>query len=295
MAAYKKFNSQDIIISPLEVNKSFTFEGFALTSSDVGINRYIGINDNYFQNPSLTGIPYNQREYASLIYSSLKHLYYTNYISGSKGQISNASTASFNIDGTIEGPFYQTNYYNYEQNTVFPNKSLPTGSGVGVGLISIPSKLYGDYIKPSSFKIGEKSQGFITDDGQGRLYEGNECIGNIIYQHGIAIINSDTELVDTILTTSYVTCSFSSSYTIFETQYKCEIGESEFNYTLNPTTLTGSEGNLYDHFTGSYFDPYITTVGMYNENFELLAVGKLAKPLPTSRTTDTTIILNIDR
>ena len=46
--------------------------------------------------------------------------------------------------------------------------------------------------------------------------------------------------------------------------------------------------------TSSYFAPYVTTVGLYNDNFELLAVGKLAKPLPTSRTTDTTILINFD-
>ena len=44
-----------------------------------------------------------------------------------------------------------------------------------------------------------------------------------------------------------------------------------------------------------FIAPYVTTVGMYNNNNELLAVGKLAQPLPTSRTTDTTILVNIDR
>ena len=34
---------------------------------------------------------------------------------------------------------------------------------------------------------------------------------------------------------------------------------------------------------------------MYNDDHELLAVGKLAQPLPTSQTTDTTILVNIDR
>ena len=34
---------------------------------------------------------------------------------------------------------------------------------------------------------------------------------------------------------------------------------------------------------------------MYDNNHNLLAVGKLAKTLPTSRTTDTTILVNIDR
>ena len=42
MAAFKTLNSQDIIISPLEVAKGFSFEGNALTASNVGIDRYLG-------------------------------------------------------------------------------------------------------------------------------------------------------------------------------------------------------------------------------------------------------------
>lgn len=92
-----------------------------------------------------------------------------------------------------------------------------------------------------------------------------------------------------------VTMSFSSSYEIFETQYKCTIGSDEFNYSNNPTLLSGSQGELYDFATGSYFSPYVTTVGLYDNNYNLVAIGKLAQPLPTSRTTDTTILINIDR
>jgi hypothetical protein len=101
--------------------------------------------------------------------------------------------------------------------------------------------------------------------------------------------------LSTFISGSDVTVSFSSSYTIFETQYKCTIGADEYNYSNNPTLLSGSEGNIYDFATGSYFAPYVTTVGLYDESFNLLAVAKLAKPLPTSRTTDTTILINIDR
>jgi len=49
-----------------------------------------------------------------------------------------------------------------------------------------------------------------------------------------------------------------------------------------------------DYVTSSFFSPYVTTVGLYNNNQELLAVGKLAQPLPTSQTTDTTILINLD-
>ena len=105
-----------------------------------------------------------------------------------------------------------------------------------------------------------------------------------------------------------MTCSFSSSMTIYETQYKCTIQPSEFNATLNPSAQasgstfewTGSyfyepgNGQLLDSLTGSYFAPYVTTVGLYDEAQNLIAVGKLSQPLPTSQTTDTTILVNLD-
>jgi hypothetical protein len=37
------------------------------------------------------------------------------------------------------------------------------------------------------------------------------------------------------VTSSNVTCSFSSSLTIYETQYKCTARENEFNFSQNPT------------------------------------------------------------
>jgi len=89
--------------------------------------------------------------------------------------------------------------------------------------------------------------------------------------------------------------SFSSSYTLYETQYKVTMGADEYNYSSNPSILTGSSTDTMLGFaTSSYFAPYITTVGLYNNNHELLAVGKLAKPLPTSRNIDTTILINFD-
>ena len=337
MGAFKKFNSQDIIISPFEVNKSFNFiGGDALTGSDVGIDRYQGRTGNYLTSGSdLTGNIEGQQIPKVLVYDSIKQLYYGNYISGSSGFTQDATTASFNNDGTITGPVQTSNYYNYPQTTLWQNKDFPTASletgSVPIGVISIPSKLFGDYIQPESLLI-EGPSGSIKDDGQGRLLwkHPNELstgyeymMGNVIYEHGIiTLFDSFTEgdiidglygtvlyggglfggdriskidFIDTFITSSNITMSFSSSYEMFETQYKCTMTEDEYNYSQNPTILSGSEGFVYDQYTSSYFDPYVTTVGMYNEQFELLAVGKLVKPLPTSRTTDTTILVNIDR
>ena len=40
---------------------------------------------------------------------------------------------------------------------------------------------------------------------------------------------------------------------------------------------------------------YITTVGMYNDEGDLLAVAKLGQPIPISDQTDTTFVVRWDR
>jgi len=335
MAAFKQFNTQDVIVSPLEVNKHFYLQGGdELITSNIGVDRYIGLTGEYIASGSQTtgNIP-GQEKPSVLIYDSIKHLYYGNYISGSGGFTQDAVTASFNTDGTITGPVQTTNYYDYPQTTVWANRDFPTSSlatpSIPIGVISIPSKIYGDYIQPHSFFLKHNTSGSIKDDGNGRLLwkeEGAEdssysyLAGNIIYQHGIVTLFnnellaipegyygeaiydlsvyeeiSDLEFINAFISSNEVSMSFSSSYGLYETQYKCTISENEFNYSQNPTMLSGSEGYLYNQFTGSYFEPYVTTVGLYSPDYELLAVGKLAKPLLTSRTTDTTILINIDR
>ena len=118
----------------------------------------------------------------------------------------------------------------------------------------------------------------------------------MFYSHGLAVITglSESEIQQLINGVINTTCSFTSTYTIYETQYKCTVNEKEFNLSTNPSLISGSD-TLYNFATGSVFTPYVTTVGFYNEAQELLMVGKLAKPLPTSRTTDTTIVINIDK
>lgn len=89
--------------------------------------------------------------------------------------------------------------------------------------------------------------------------------------------------------------SFSSSYKIYEHQYKCIARENEFEYSLNPTLLSGSLDDVYyDFVTGSNFTPYVTTIGLYNDRQELVAVGKLSQPVPTSQYIDTTFIVSFD-
>ena len=318
MSAYKQLLASDVIITTFEVNKSFTFEGAAaLTASNVSIDRFLGLNISTLFNPatdSTTGQV--STKYQRLVYNSIKQLYYSNYLNLSYGD---EPTMGYILPGAdSEGDVLvgtglsQGRYFNYKQTDLTFAKNFPTATNSTIGVISIPSRLFGNYIQPNTF-LWKSSSVSITDDGEGNLIQGGSICGNIFYYHGIAVITSGSSGdISNFVNSSAVTCSFNSSLTLYETQYKCTIRESEFNFTLNPSaeldgqliTYTNIQtssfyqpgnGQLNNSLTGSYFAPYVSTVGLYDDNQNLLAIGKLSQPLPTSATTDTTILINIDR
>lgn len=68
---------------------------------------------------------------------------------------------------------------------------------------------------------------------------------------------------------------------------------SEFNYSTNPSILTGSGEIRYDVLIDSP-QTYITTVGLYNDNQDLLAVAKLSRPLLKDSTKEALIRIKLD-
>ena len=90
---------------------------------------------------------------------------------------------------------------------------------------------------------------------------------------------------------------FKNNQLIFENEFHCTVDEDEYNFTLNPTARkykTIQRGELANFATGSNFRPYVTTVGLYNDEGELLVVGKLAQPVKMSNETDTTFVVRYD-
>ena len=69
---------------------------------------------------------------------------------------------------------------------------------------------------------------------------------------------------------------------------------AEFNYSTNPSFISGSTGEvIYTEFINSP-QVYITTVGMYNDANELVAVAKLSKPLLKDFTKESLIRVKLD-
>jgi len=315
MSVFKPFTTEDVIVSPFEVNKPFTFSGDTeLTSNQ--IDRYIGTN--IIQSFWVSGeypTGYVTTHDQILVYHSIKELYYSNYILDENG--SPVATASFNLDGTVTGEAYTPNYDNYLSTTLPPSRYFPTGSNEAIGVISIPSNLFGEYIKPTTLTLQQGSV-VLHDDGNGNVLYGGLKVGDVIYEHGMVILTNkgtegqtgygfvtygnttygatDYNFITEFITGPNITCSFESTLTLYETQYKCTIRQNEFTFSQNPSLISGStnSGQMVDFVTGSYFSPYVTTVGLYNNAKELIAIGKLAQPVPISTVTDTHILINLD-
>jgi hypothetical protein len=89
--------------------------------------------------------------------------------------------------------------------------------------------------------------------------------------------------------------SFKNEHVVHEKTVKCTVKNSEFNYSYNPTLLDNdSEANLKYFATGSDFSPFVTSIGLYDDLDNLLAVAKFSQPIPMSAATDYNFILKLD-
>lgn len=86
--------------------------------------------------------------------------------------------------------------------------------------------------------------------------------------------------------------SFKGEYIIYENDIRCNLTEDEFNFTLNPSA--NISGSVIGFVSSSVFNPYMTTIGLYNEARELLAVGKLSQPIQIPRNNDICFVIRYD-
>lgn len=91
-------------------------------------------------------------------------------------------------------------------------------------------------------------------------------------------VNNHLKLFTAMSSGSGVNFQLSSQETISSRYFFTRIKNGEFNYTTNPSIID-SNGNLLYNSLINNPQTFITTVGLYNDNNELLAVAKTSKPL----------------
>jgi hypothetical protein len=107
----------------------------------------------------------------------------------------------------------------------------------------------------------------------------------------VSLNTTHTDLVAAINTGGNF--SLNSEETITSDYIFVRIKNSDFNYTTNPSMISGS-GEFYYPSLVNNPQTFITTVGLYNDNNELLGVAKLSKPLVKDFTKEALVRVKLD-
>lgn len=205
---------------------------------------------------------------------------------------------------SVESPFYLQNG-SRQVNIISESVDLAYLEFQGDQTLLSIDRLYvqfQDNLAADSINFYFESSSIKTETANYTIYESasiadGEYLGNIFYSHGmLTLTRSDIaqRLQEQVLRSGSL--SWKGSHTIYEHTYNCTVDQTQLNFSLNPSTYTNStkSGSLLDNITGSYFQPYITTIGLYNDTNELIAIGKLGQPIPKSKYNDMTFAVKFD-
>jgi hypothetical protein len=321
MGAYKKLNKQDAYITTYTAHKEWAVSGSDLAVNGITVNLATGdylnsMQQNYYP-PKDNGISpshsFDPSYQTTLDFPQARNLITGSAIISVPRELYGVAIKPKSVIIDIQPSLYvQSGYWNVGYtDPIDPGFNIQdTYEGFDewdVGYTDDLATTYRDY---------------IYDDGEGNLFEKvldpltmeytTFHIGDIIYNQGMIIITSQ-KYSSYIARMATIAIWFKSTVPILTHNYHCKLRESEFNFTYNPSavgsvtkttydnlgdiynsTAKVNSGELKNNVTGSDFQPYITTVGLYNDAHELIAVGKMGQPVPKSANTDMTFVVKID-
>jgi hypothetical protein len=266
----KEIPKSDIIVRPIKVYKEWTLD-------ENDIFPIFGENgDGTFIDPEYDSK--SQGFNKKVIHASIRSQFYTN-----------SATASILTEVGLRKSYASKDERILEDN---------------IAVFSVPQRYYGEGIKIGTVVLEDEQLGRIyTDDGNSNLIDsGSNIKGNIFYDRGLIVVAKDI-VSGSVL--SQFTLNFRSTKTIFENEIFLSVLENEFNVSQNPTAVDydGSIGRIKLHNirstinplkvggfadylysgsvdpTGSYLAPYITTIGLYDDELNMVAVAKLPQPI----------------
>lgn len=177
---------------------------------------------------------------------------------------------------------------------------------LGTGSFATPFdgtlKAVGDYGAQNEYRVNSPAgeYGILYTSSVGIDPSGSSGVGLLFYQAGIAVLTASlfvgatmtgsTGDVSNLLQTSSMEVAanslrrriddidFNNTTELNSTIYFCRLNHNEFNYSSNPTYLSSSKIVVKNTQLDNPV-AYITSVGLYSADNELLAVAKLSEPL----------------
>ncbi len=203
---------------------------------------------------------------------------------------------------------YKTNSPSGEYNILYLTSSVSgqapkawmqdVGVGVPCGLIYYQA---GVVVLTSSVFMPAASGGLLSN----KVVDGSETFGKIAFLSGTTYgVGKVLSLPDMMLSSSISASadglrarvqniSFTNTTELNSTVYFCRAGNDEFNYSSNPTYLSGSKIRVKTVQSDTPIS-YFTTVGLYGSDNELLATAKLSEPLKKTPDNEFTLRVRLD-
>ena len=122
----------------------------------------------------------------------------------------------------------------------------------------------------------------------------SESIGLIASQSNNSLGYNNQRMFRAISGSSAKSFKLNSEETITSDYIFIRVKNSEFNYSENPSYISGSTGELTHNMFINNPQTYITTIGLYNDQNNLLAITKLSRPLLKNFTKESLIRLKLD-
>ena len=273
---FYKLEDKDIIHTTIAANPAYvvSLNGDVITGSVYLENQYI---DAALANRMATGFSERKGGQTSIFYPLTASVSIRTAVSGGTG------------DSTWKAINNLYNYYSlYNANyNVLYNGSTATAFSV----INIPEIYYDKGILSGTFSASDMDANGdyrnIYDDGMGSVFSASvppENVGNIFYNEGLVVLKkTDLFTFGTVSSENFKwSTSFEGIHRIPVVMWRLTAPAGQLNSTTNPTyyytPTTGYYKNMKVALSAG-LEPYITNVGLYNSQYELIATVKLAQPV----------------
>jgi hypothetical protein len=321
-------NFQDPAVRPFKAHKNFTFSNNDSGSGVWGIKARSGSTFNYISSSdevtSIVSGSVTTNYYGTPTWHMLNQTFYANHITASY----NPGLSSRNLNTSASIISIGRDLFGEQIKPGSIDLSVTIGSVTFNIVDDEEGNLYDSNHSASfsTFKTNNFTSGSTTTSNA--VGSGSE-VGNVFYEQGLLVFTDTGSYADAA--TSPFTLKYQATHTIYEYEYRVSAKPHEFNISTNisltpdrsgsitvkegavsmsnffppshkPTGQgTGSYALFYNAaseqlpvVTGSEFKPYVTDIGLYSEDNELLAHGKLGKPIRLSDDIETTFVVRFD-
>lgn len=224
----------------------------------------------------------------------------------------------FSFDGTDSDEVFVINLARarFRQKIDAGNWELRLGSGSTLGSATAFSSFIDTSGASDDYTLNEAGRVFLIKSGSGGVTASNTTYGLFYPDQGVFVFHAglmrsnlgwpinSASAASLVQARNHVTMSMAlknasyfaarSEEKVTSTHYFVRITNKEFNFSNNPTFVTGSSGRLRHSSMLRNPSVYITSIGMYDPANRLVAVAKLSRPLLKSFNNEALIKIKLD-